>query len=134
MKRLALRVAIGAAVLAALIAVALAALPYLLDLPRAQALAATSASQALGRPVRFTAMSFRLLPIPRVELRDLEVAEDPRYGTAPFVTLERGFLLVRLRSLLMGRLEFGELRLERPFIRLVEGADGTFNVSSLGVV
>ena len=41
---------------------------------------------------------------------------------------------MRLRPLLGGRLEFGELRLERPLIRLVEGADGRLNVASLGVV
>ncbi len=134
MKRLALWIGIGAAVLAALIAAAILSLPYLLDLPRVQALAAASASHALGRPVRFTSMSVHLLPVPRVELQGLEVAEDPKFGTAPFVTLERGFLLVRLRPLLGGRLEFSELRLEHPLIRLVEGADGSLNVASLGVV
>lgn len=134
MKRLALGVAVGAAALAALVAAAAFALPHLLDLPRVQALAAASASQALGRPVRFASMSVHLLPTPRVELRELEVAEDPRFGTAPFATLERGLLLLRLRPLFGGRLEFGELRLERPRIRLVEGADGSFNVTGLGVV
>ena len=84
--------------------------------------------------MRFASISVRLLPMPRVELHGLEVAEDPRSGTKPFVTLERGFLSVRLRSLLGGRLEFGELRLVRPQIRLVEGADGRFNAASLGVV
>src|SRR4029450_7499905 len=107
---------------------AVLALPYLLNLPRIQALAAASASQALGRPVRFSSMSVHLLPVPKVELHGLEVAEDPKLGTAPFVTVERGFLLVRLRALLSRRLEFGELRLERPMIRIVEGSDGTLNV------
>jgi hypothetical protein len=133
-KRLAFRVAIGAAALAALIVAAVLAVPYFLDLPRVQALAAANASQALGRPVRFASVSVRLLPVPRVELHGLQVAEDPRFGTEPFVTLERGFLSLRLRPLLGGRLEFGELRLVRPQIRLVEDADGRYNVASLGVV
>jgi uncharacterized protein involved in outer membrane biogenesis len=133
-KRLAFWVGIGAATLAALILAGVLALPYFLDLPKVQALAAANASQALGRPVRFASVSVRLLPMPRVELHGLEVAEDSRFGTEPFVTLERGFLSLRLRPLLGGRLEFGELRFVRPQIRLVEGPDGRYNVESLGVV
>jgi uncharacterized protein involved in outer membrane biogenesis len=132
--RVALWVGLGAATCAALLLTLILAAPYLLDLPKVQALAAANASQALGRPVRFASVSVRLLPVPRVELRGLEVAEDPRFGSEPFITLERGFLSLRLRSLLGGPLEFGELRLQRPLIRLVEGTDGALNVASLGVV
>jgi uncharacterized protein involved in outer membrane biogenesis len=112
----------------------LAAVPYLVDLPRVRTLIAHSASQALGRPVRFSAVSVQLVPWPAVELRGLEVAEDPRFGPTPFVTLERGVVRLRLWPLVMGRLEFGGLTLKRPLIRLVEGADGRWNVGSLGVV
>jgi hypothetical protein len=112
----------------------LAAVPHLVDLPRVRTLIAHSASQALGRPVRFASVSVQLFPLPAVELRGLEVGEDPRFGPTPFVTLERGRLRLRLRSLVMGRLEFGGLTLERPLIRLIEGADGRWNVGSLGVV
>lgn len=134
MKGLALWVGVGAAIGVALLAVLILAVPYLFDLPKVQAMAAASASQALGRPVRFASVSVRLWPVPRVELRGLTVADDPRFGASPFVTLERGFLSLRLRPLLAGRLEFGELRLEQPRIRLVEAADGTLNVASLGVL
>lgn len=134
MKRLAVWVGIGTALVAVLILAAVLAVPYALDLPQVQALAAASASQVLGRPVRFTSVSLRVLPMPRVELYGLEVAEDPRFGTEPFIVLERGILSVRLRPLLGGRLEFGELTLERPLIRLVEGPDGRLNVASLGDV
>ncbi len=134
MKRVALWAGLGAATCATLLLAVVLAVPYVLDLPKVQALAAANASQALGRPVRFTSVSVRLLPTPRVELRGLEVAEDPRFGTGPFITLERGFLSLRVRPLLGGRLEFGELYLQRPLIRLVEGPDGALNVASLGVV
>jgi AsmA protein len=133
-KRLALWGGLGAAALVALVLALAVVLARVLDLPKVQSLAASNASQILRRPVRFTSVSVRLLPVPRVELRGLEVAEDPRFGTEPFVTLERGFLSLQVRPLLGGRLEFGELRLERPLIRLVEGPDGTLNIASLGVV
>jgi AsmA protein len=130
--RLALWVGTGAAALVVLLILAVLALPHLVDLPRVQALVAANASQSLGRSVRFSSVSARLLPTPAVELHGLVVAEDPRFGTAPFVTLERGFLSLRLRPLLAGRLEFGKLTLERPLIRVVESADGRLNVASLG--
>ncbi len=134
MKRLALW---GGALAAVLVVVALAVvllLPYLVDLPRVRSLIASSASQALGRPVRFASVAVRLFPLPAVELRGLEVAEDPRFGEIPFVTLHRGLLRLRLSPLLTGRIEFGGLLLERPLIRMVEGPDGRLNVASLGVV
>ena len=134
MKRLALW---GGAIAAFFVVVALAVallLPYLVDLPRVRGLIASSASQALGRPVRFTSMVVRLFPLPAIELRGLEVAEDPRFGKVPFVTLERGRLRLRLSPLLQGRVEFSGLLLKRPLIRLVEGSDGRLNVASLGVV
>lgn len=134
MKRLALW---GGAITAVVVLVALAVvafLPYLVDLPRVRGLIAGSASQALGRPVRFASVAVRLFPLPAVELNGLEVAEDPRFGATPFVTLERGLLRLRLSPLLTGRIEFGGLMLERPLIRLVEAPDGRLNVSSLGVV
>ena len=132
--RLGLWVGLGVVALAALILAIVLAVPHLVDLPRVQALAAAHAGQALGRPVRFASASVRLLPAPRVELRGLEVAEDPLFGAEPFVTLERASLSLRLGPLVARRLEFGELRLERPLIRLVEGADGQLNVASLGAM
>jgi uncharacterized protein involved in outer membrane biogenesis len=133
-KRLALW---AGAITALFVVIALAVallLPYLVDLPRVRNLIASSASQVLGRPVRFASVEVRLFPLPAVELRGLEVAEDPRFGEIPFVTLDRGRLRLRLAPLLQGRVEFGGLLLKRPLIRMVEGPDGRLNVASLGVV
>src|SRR5262249_37292569 len=92
---------------------------------------AGSASQAIGRPVKFESLSVKLLPLPAVELHKLEVAEDPQFGTAPFLTLETGRVYLRLRPLLGGRVEFGDVTLERPRIALIQRADGHLNVASL---
>jgi AsmA family/AsmA-like C-terminal region len=119
------------AVVAVLLIVAAIALPRLLDTPRVQAMIASSASQAIGRPVKFESLSVRLFPLPAVELHKLEVAEDPQFGTAPFLTLETGRVYLRLRPLLGGRVEFGDITLERPRIALIQHADGHLNVASL---
>jgi hypothetical protein len=125
-----LAVAVG--VFVVLIVAAVLALPSLIDTPRVQALVATNASHALGRPVKFAGVSVVIFPLPSVELRGLEVAEDPKFGTEPFLKLETGRLRLRLLPLLTGRVEFGELILKKPLITLVQSPDGQWNVASLG--
>jgi hypothetical protein len=123
-------IGIGAVVVLLLIVAAIA-LPRLLDTPRVQAMIATNAAQAIGRPVKFESLSVRLIPLPAVELHKLEVAEDPQFGTSPFLTLETGRVYLKLRPLLSGRVEFGDITLERPRIALIQSADGRLNVASL---
>ena len=123
-------------VVAATVGLAVAAvviIPYIVDTPRVQALIASSASQAIGRPVRFSGIAVRALPLPSVELRGLEVAEDPKFGTAPFLTLEKGTVRLGLRALLGGRVEFTQVVLTRPNIALIDDGQGHWNIASLGV-
>ena len=132
MKR-ALKWLVGIAVAVVLLAIVAAiALPYLVDTPRVQAMIASNASQAVGRPVKFVSLSVALFPLPAVELHKLEIADDPQFGTAPFLTLETGRIRVKLRPLLAGRVEFGDITLERPLIAIIQSSDGRLNVASLG--
>ena len=123
-------IGIGAVVAVLLVAAAIA-LPRLVDTPRVHAMIAGGAAQAIGRPVKFESLSVRLFPLPAVELHKLEVAEDPQFGTSPFLTLETGRVYLKLRPLFSGRLEFGDITLERPRIALIQRADGHLNVASL---
>jgi AsmA family/AsmA-like C-terminal region len=123
-------VGIGAIVVLLLVVAAIA-LPRLLDTPRVQAMIASSAAQAIGRPVKFESLSVGLFPLPSIELHKLEVADDPQFGTAPFLALETGRIYLKLRPLLSGRVEFGDITLERPRIALIRSADGRLNVASL---
>jgi len=123
-------VGIGAVVVL-LLGVAAIALPRLVDTPRVQAMIAGSAAQAIGRPVKFESLSVGLFPLPSIALHKLEVAEDPEFGTAPFLALETGRIYLKLRPLLSGRVEFGDITLERPRIALIRSADGRLNVASL---
>ena len=110
----------------------LAAVPYLVDLPRTQVYIAESATHVLGRPVQFSSLLLSILPLPAVVLKDLAVAEDPRFGGGPFLTVGEGRFRLRLAALLFGRVEFAELRLNRPHVRLIEDPSGRWNVVSLG--
>ena len=122
-------------VVAALVVLAIAAVlavPYLVDTPRIQAYIKSNATQALGRPVEFSSVSLRVLPLPAVELHDLSVAEDPKFGTTPFLKLKTGRVRVRLLPLLSGRVELGDIVLEKPVVTVVQAADGRLNISTLG--
>jgi hypothetical protein len=120
------------AVLVLMMVAAAIALPRLVETPRVQAMIATTAAQAVGRPVKFESLSASLLPLPSVELHKLEIAEDPQFGAAPFLTLETGRIYLKLRPLLGGRVELGDVTLERPRISIIQNAEGRLNVASLG--
>jgi hypothetical protein len=124
-----------AAIVAVLVLVTVAAaiaLPRLVETPRVQAMIATTAAQAVGRPVKFESLSASLFPLPSVELHKVEIAEDPQFGATPFLTLETGRIYLKLRPLLGGRVELGDVTLDRPRITLIQNADGRLNVASLG--
>ena len=118
--------------LVVLVVAAAAALPYLVDTPRIQAYIAANASQTLGRPVKFSSVTLRVLPLPAVELHELEVAEDPKFGTAPFLKLDVGRVRLRLLPLLSGRAELGDIVLRKPTVTIIQAPDGRLNIASLG--
>src|SRR5512144_715771 len=72
---------IGLIALGVLVVGALLAVPLLLDSPAMQAYVQQTASHALGRPVKFGGLSISALPLPSVRLRQLQVAEDPAFGS-----------------------------------------------------
>jgi hypothetical protein len=122
-------------IVAAVVVLAIAAVlavPYLVDLPRVQALIATNASQALGRPVKFQSMRISALPLPSVELHGLEIAEDPQFGKDAFVRLQTGRIRLKLWPLLRGRVELGDIILTKPVITVVQAPDGRLSISTLG--
>lgn len=123
---------IGLAALVVLVLGALLALPLLLDTPAIQTYASQAASHALGRPVKFDALTITALPLPTVKLRGLQVAEDPSFGAGPFITVTEGRMRIRIRPLLQGRVELADLTLEEPRIHVVEDAAGRLNVATLG--
>ena len=120
------------AALVVLVVAALILVPLLVDLPRVQALIASNASQALGRPVKFRSMSIAVLPLPAVTLNGLEIAEDPQFGTEPFLKLDTGKVRLKLGPLLTGRVELGEIKLTKPVITVIQAPDGRMNISTLG--
>jgi hypothetical protein len=121
---------IAFAVLAALVLGALVLLPHLLDTPAMHAYISQTAAQAIGRPVKFDSISVSLLPLPNVKLQALEIADDPRFGSAPLLRVEEVRLGVRVRPLLSLRIELASLAFDHARVELVEDG-GRWNISSL---
>ena len=61
---------VGLAAIVVLAIAAIVVLPRLIDAARVQALIASSASQALGRPVKFQSLSLSVVPYPAAGLSD----------------------------------------------------------------
>jgi uncharacterized protein involved in outer membrane biogenesis len=116
----------GLAVLAA--GGGLLALRYVLDLPRVQDLLRSEASRLLERPVRFERVSLSYWPLPAISVRRLTVANPPGFGADPLLVVDEARVRVRLLPLLVGRLQFGEVILERPRVVLEQRADGSWNL------
>ena len=82
-------------------------------------------TEALGRPVTFHTVDFRVFP-PSIRVADVRVANDPRlpgsFLTAEEVSIGGGV------SLVGQELRLGRIRALRPHIALVQFPDGTWNL------
>ncbi len=87
--------------------------------------------QTLRRRVTFRRASFHLLPRPGFTLRDVQVWEDPAFGSEAFARADRVECALRWRSLWRGRLEIISLSLDRPSFNVVRNASGEWNVGNL---
>jgi hypothetical protein len=123
---------VAVAAIVVLTVAAMAALPRIVDTPRVQSLIASSASQALARPVKFRSVSVSVLPYPAVRLHGLEIAEDRAFGGDPFVRLDEADLRLKFWPLLRGQVQFATLVLKQPTIALIQGPRGRWNFASLG--
>jgi hypothetical protein len=125
-----LLIGLGAVVVVAI--AGLVAVPWLVDTPRVQALIGQTITQSLGRPAKFSSVAVRVLPRPAVVVKDLEVADDPAFGPAPFLKLGEAEVRLRVLPLLTLHVQFGDFVLAKPTISLVQAKDGRWNYATLG--
>lgn len=122
---------IAAALLAVLVAVVLA-LPFLVDANVFRPRLEQEISNALGRGVTIGDLRLALLS-GGVSARDLRVAEDPAFGTEPFVSAAALDVGVDLPALLFSRaLHATTLTIDGAKMVLIQTPSGDWNFSSLG--
>lgn len=91
----------------------------------------SSISRAVARPVDIGAVHLRLLPRPGFDLENLVIYEDPAFGAEPMLRAPEVTAVVRLTSLMRGRLDIARLELSEPSLNLVRRGDGRWNWESL---
>jgi len=116
----------------ALLILAVIAIPMFVNANTFRPVLEKQLASALGRPVQLGDLSLSLL---RGELiaKDISIAEDPAYGTTPFIQASSLKVAVEMRPLIFDKaLRVTGLSIEEPKIHIVHGANGSFNFSSLG--
>lgn len=91
----------------------------------------TSISRAVARPADIGSVHLRFLPQPGFDLENLVIYEDPTFGAEPMLRAGEVTAVVRLTSLLRGRLDIARLELTEPSLNLVRRADGRWNLETL---
>jgi uncharacterized protein involved in outer membrane biogenesis len=92
---------------------------------------AASIGAGLARPVEIGSVHLRLLPRPGFDLQNLVVYDDPAFGQEPMLRAPEVTAVLRLTSLVRGRLEIARLDVTEPSLNLVHGDNGRWNLEAL---
>jgi uncharacterized protein involved in outer membrane biogenesis len=89
-------------------------------------------SASLGRPVHAADIKTTLGWGIDADITGVQIGDDPAISDKPFVEASDVYAKLRLIPLLGRRIEVSEVVLDKPVIRIVQGRDGTYNVSTIG--
>jgi AsmA protein len=119
-------------VLAGLAVVAVASIPLFVNANTFRPAIEKQLTATLGRNVRFGDLS--LMPFSgSLVAKDLSVADDPNFSTAPFLTAKELRIGISLRRLIFSRqVVVHSFQIESPQITMIRAGDGTWNFSSIG--
>jgi AsmA protein len=118
-------------VIAVVIVIAIA-LPFLIDVNRFRPEIQSNVSTALGRNVTLGNLSLSILS-GSVEANELSIADDPKFGSTPFIQAKALKVGVELMPLIFSKqLNVTHLVIEKPQISLLRNREGVWNFSSLG--
>jgi hypothetical protein len=91
----------------------------------------SSISQAVGRRAEIGSVHLRFLPRPGFDLENLVIYEDPAFGAEPMLRAPEVTAVVRLTSLMRGRLDISRLELTEPSLNLTRREDGRWDWEGL---
>lgn len=117
-------------IVAALIGYAYFNLNSIIAAQRARLLARVS--DAVGRPLEADEIKASLGRGVAIEITGVKLADDPAFSQLPFVQADDVLLKVEFWPLLSKELKVTELVLRQPQIRIIHGATGAMNVSTIG--
>ena len=116
----------------ALLILAVIAIPLFVNANTFRPMLEKQLANAIGRPVKLGDLSLSLLAGELVA-KDISIAEDPAYGTTPFIQASSLKVGVEMKPLIFDHaLRVTGLSVDGPKIHIVHGANGSFNFSNLG--
>jgi AsmA protein len=119
-------------IVVAVLIVILIALPFLINVNSFRPRIEAEATEALGRQVKVGNLSLSILS-GSVSADNISIAEDPAFGTTPFVAAKSLKVGVEVWPLITSKqLHVTDITLEQPEITLLKTAAGKWNFSSLG--
>jgi AsmA protein len=119
-------------IVVAVLIVILIAIPFLINVNSFRPKIESTASDALGRKVTVGNLGLSLLT-GSVTADNIAIAEEPAFGTSPFVTAKSLKVGVEIWPLITSKeLHVTEITLKEPQITLLKTAAGKWNFSSLG--
>jgi len=126
------RIILWAAILLVVVVVVAVGLIFFVDANRFRPTLETSLSDALHRDVKLGNLSLSIWS-GSVEANELEIAEDPDFGKAPFLRAKSIHVGVELKPLIFDRtLNVTGITIDQPEITLMQTPAGDWNYSSLG--
>ncbi len=116
----------------AVLVLAVVALPFLISANQFRPMVESNLTKALGRQVTVGNLKLSILS-GGVSADDLAIAEDPKFGTNPFVKAKSLKLGIELKPLIFSRkLNITGLTIDQPEVALIQTPEGQWNFSSLG--
>lgn len=116
----------------ALIIIAVAAIPFLVDAEKFRPMVESKAKEAVGRQVTIGKMEVSLLK-GGVVLNDVNVADDPAFSNQPFLQAKSLTVGVEMMPLIMSRdVRVTSVVLDDPQINAIRNNAGKWNFDSLG--
>lgn len=117
---------------AALILVAIVVIPFVVDANQFRPVLESKFSDGLGRTVKVGNLKISLLS-GSLAADDISIADDPKFGTTPFVRAQSFQVGVEMKPLLFSRVvNVTSISLLNPEVTLVRSLAGEWNFSALG--
>ena len=126
------KVLIVIGVLVALAVIVVAIVPFVFDANRYRPEIESRLSQSLGRDVKIGNLQLSIFS-GGITANQITIAENPAFGTQPFVQAKELKVGVDLWPLIFSKqLKIDSLVLDAPDVRLLQSANGKWNFSTLG--
>jgi uncharacterized protein involved in outer membrane biogenesis len=120
------------AVIVGLLVIAVAALPFVLDVNKYRPRIQSELQKRTGRQVTLGKMDLKIFPL-AFRVDNATIFDDPAFHSSkPFAQTQNLLVSAKLWPLLHGDVEVDSISLEKPKIELIRSADGVWNFSTIG--